>query len=184
MGHLAGVVADHAEQPQAFRIQLRRIVFAQDGAETVDGAQRRTQVMRDGIAEALQVRVGGLQLTGTLGQLLGPALHVGLQTEPIGTAFGLQLLARRDVLDQEDKMPRLAVGAPHQRDGPVDPDQRAILADIAPLHRIDWPLPRQELAHRLRIGLQVVRMLDVLECDLRQFLDGVSEDFAQLVIDP
>jgi len=74
VAHPLRVVPDVAEQGLAVLVELRGMVVEQDLAVAMDRAQRRPQVMRHGVAEALKFGVGAQQIGGAP---LDPVLQVG-----------------------------------------------------------------------------------------------------------
>ena len=62
--HLPGVGADHAEDALAFGIEAVGVVLEQDACIAVDGAQRRPEIVRDGVGEGPERLVGCLELEG------------------------------------------------------------------------------------------------------------------------
>src|SRR5882724_9116578 len=62
--HAFGVGADHTEVAHSLRIQPRAIVLLQHLREAIDGAQRRSEIMRHRIAEALEFPVADSELLG------------------------------------------------------------------------------------------------------------------------
>ena len=70
-----------------------------------------------------------------------------------------------------------------ERDGLVDPDERAILADEALLQRVTGLLAPQEWEELLEAGRQIIGMRDVLPGLLEQLLAGVADDLAELLVD-
>jgi hypothetical protein len=84
------------------------------------------------------------------------------------------------------QMPMLAPRARRvalERDGQVDPDQRAILADEALLQRVTRLLAPHERDELLEAGGQIIRMRDLLPGLLEQLLAGVADDLAELLVD-
>jgi len=64
--HFACCLTHDRQQPPAFDIELRGVILEQDGGVPVDRPQRRAQIMRNGIGEGLQLRIGSRQIPGTL----------------------------------------------------------------------------------------------------------------------
>ena len=62
LAHVPGVGPDDIQQPLAFGIQAVGIIFQENPGETVNGPQRRPEVMGDGIGKTFQFLVGRLQL--------------------------------------------------------------------------------------------------------------------------
>ena len=63
--HAAGVVPHYVQHALAFVIQFACIVLQQHARKSVDGAQRRAQVMRNGVGKSFQFLVGVLQFGGS-----------------------------------------------------------------------------------------------------------------------
>ncbi len=57
LSHIPGAVADDIQQPAAFAVQTTRVVFLENPRESVDGPERRLEIVRDGIRERLQFTV-------------------------------------------------------------------------------------------------------------------------------
>jgi hypothetical protein len=55
--------------------------------------------------------------------------------------------------------------------------------EVALLHLVGLDLTRQDLAELVEVGLQVVRVGDVLECALQQLGLAVADDLAQGAVD-
>ncbi len=89
-------------------VGLRRHRLLQQGTVAVDGTQRGTQVVRHGIGESLQLRVGRLQLGG-------PARDPVFQVDVEPDNFHLGALALADVGDGADKPGRGVAGIVEQR---------------------------------------------------------------------
>src|SRR5215204_780205 len=124
MSHpLAGVLGAPQVKP-AFFVQLVFVVFQQYLAEAVDGPQGGAQVVRNRVAEGLQLVVEGLELGGA-----PPDASLQLFVEPAEIFLGA--LALGDVADHHaDDLPTSV--ADHVR-ADLHLDQGAILAKVAPL---------------------------------------------------
>jgi hypothetical protein len=92
--------------------------------------------------------------------------------------------APRDVLDDGDEVLGGPVRVAHQGHSQVDPEDRAILVEIALLQRVARDLAVQHLAHAREIGVEVVGMGDVLEGLGEQLFARVAELFAEPRVDP
>ena len=86
-----------------------------------DLAQRRAQVVRDGVREALQLIVCGLEL---LGALLHPVFQLGVQV----LLQVLGLADFRQIVDQASKAQHVPGGITQRRDQRVRPEAAAVLA--------------------------------------------------------
>src|SRR5260221_5605871 len=72
----------------ALRVKLFLIIFQQGKAESVDAAQRRTQVVRHGVAERLQFLVGRNQFRIRPRQLASLTFELLLDLFPFGDVPG------------------------------------------------------------------------------------------------
>jgi hypothetical protein len=72
-------------------------------------------------------------------------------------------LALGDVLDDNDEVLRLSRGIAPERRGQVDPNRRAVLAQVPLFHRVSRDLSGEQLVLVLEVGLQVVGVGDVLK---------------------
>ena len=75
--HLPGIRADHAEDALAFGIEVVGVVLEEDARIAVNGAQRRAEVVGDGVREGPECLVRRLELQGALLQLLLSAFALG-----------------------------------------------------------------------------------------------------------
>ncbi len=73
--------------------------------------------------------------------------------------------------------------AAQQRDREIDPDQAAILAEVALVHRIRRNLPLQQALHRCQVLFQILRMSDLSEGELQQLLAPIADDLAKTLVD-
>ena len=71
--------------------------------------------------------------------------------------------ALSDVLDLADEIARFAGARSHERDGEQSPDDVSVLVEVALLHLVRADLAGEHLAHEFEIGLEIVRVRDVLE---------------------
>src|ERR1044071_9106649 len=94
---------------EALGVERLRVVLEQDLAEPGDPAQRRAQVVRDRVAERLELLVRALEL---LVALLGPALE--LSGEP--ARLVLDLPALRAVVVDGDLEGTAQLGGPERLD--------------------------------------------------------------------
>jgi hypothetical protein len=70
-----------------------------------------------------------------------------------------------------------------ERDGQVDPDHRAVLADV-PLHQgVIRDLPAHEPVELVEFRCQVLGVRDVAEGSCEQLLAGEADDVAILLVD-
>src|SRR4029450_3071160 len=63
-------------------------------------------------------------------------------------------LALGDVLDNGDEVLGFTPTLPHERNGEVDPDDRAVLLYVAFLHRVGLYISDQKLVDLLEVGLE------------------------------
>ena len=89
VAHPLGVAPDVAQQGLAVLVELRGVVIEQDLAVAMDRAQRRPQVMRHGVAEALKFLVGAQKIGGAL---LDPVLQLGRAAPQRGGLAGHRFL--------------------------------------------------------------------------------------------
>src|SRR5580658_128954 len=68
--HAAAVLAYHGQIAPSLGVEPLVVVLLEHQCETVDGAQRCPQVVRDRVAETLELLVGGFELRGLALQLL------------------------------------------------------------------------------------------------------------------
>ncbi len=90
LGHLRRAGPDDSEDPQPVLVQPGSMVLFQDPGKTVDGANGSLEVVGDGVAERLQLPVGGLQGAG-------PLLHPGFQLRSPVPELSFGFLPLRDV---------------------------------------------------------------------------------------
>ena len=74
--HALGGLAGAAEEVLSLRIKLAGVALQQHLAEPANAAERRAQIVGDGVGEGLQLLVGRLQLRRAL---LHPPLQLGVQ---------------------------------------------------------------------------------------------------------
>ena len=95
----------------------------------------------------------------------------------------LDVLALGVVVEHRDLVQRFALGVAHQRDGEMDPDRRAVLAQIALLEPRRLQFAR---AHAGARGIGLVAVLGMREFLHRapdQLLVGIAENRAQAAVD-
>ena len=102
---------------------------------------------------------------------------LGLSQRVLGAA------ALRDVLDLRDEVERLPGVVAHERDRQQHPALRAVRADVALFHAVAAPLAGDHLTHELEVGLEVVRVRDVLEGQLQQLSGLVPDDLGEGAVD-
>src|SRR5207248_582662 len=95
----------------------------------------------------------------------------------------LALLALRDVLHDGNLVLRLALRAARERDRQVDPQQRAVLAQIAFFELYRAHVPGMHQGALLVRGVAIFRMRDVLHRAAGQLRLAVAEHLAQLAVD-
>ena len=93
--HFPGVFTDDRADAPALVVKARSIVLGQDAGESVDGTERRPQIVGDRIGESLEFLVGLFELLGALRHAL---LQLGIQAA--GLVF--RPLAVGDVVDGAD----------------------------------------------------------------------------------
>jgi len=103
------------------------------------------------------------KLLGRRLQLGRPLLDPALQVLREPADFFLGLFPPADVLDDGDEVLRLARRPAQQRHGQVDPDGRAVGAQVALLHRVGLGFARQQAAPVGEVGLQVLGVGGVLK---------------------
>jgi len=117
---------------QAGRVEPVGIVFQQQVAEAVDAAQRRAQVVGNGIAEALQFPERGLQVARALPH---PVFQNGVQVAD----FLLGVPALGDVLAQSGEKidpAGLVAQGQHVVAHPAHPAVRADDAEVDRIHAL------------------------------------------------
>ena len=148
------------------------MVLQQRLAETVHGAQRRPQIVRDGVGKALQFGIGGAQFGGALHDA-----QFKLGVEATNLLFCPPPLG--DVTGQPEVEPLTAHDT--GTDADLDREHRTVLAPMAPIDA-QRPPQRQFPAEPLRrFGVEV--LFDVEEIQLQQFLATVAEALASQPID-
>ena len=131
----------------------------------------------DGVERAdAQFRVGGDhgvadRSQGDLGQLAFAVQRI------------LERLARGDVLRLRHEIQRPALLVAYQRHAELDVHHAAILVQVALFQLVVFTLADQQLQHLLRVGSHVVRMGDVGDAQLQQFVLGVAEHLAHRGVD-
>ena len=95
----------------------------------------------------------------------------------------LEAVALGHVLDLGDEVERVVVRVPDEGDGEEHRDEVALAVDIALLQLVPARLAREEPAHVGEVGLEVVRMRDVLEHAREQLVLGVADDLAEGPVD-
>src|SRR5260370_4903101 len=98
-------------------------------------------------------------------------------------AFLLQALALADVLYHRDGEVRRTLRGPHQRDGNMRPDERAILADAALVHRVLIYLAGEQVLEVLATRGEVVGVGDVLEGERRELRAFVTQEVAEPLVE-
>src|SRR5260370_41665428 len=94
-------------------------------------------------------------------------------------AFLLQALALADVLYHRDGEVRHTLRGPHQRDGHMRPDEHAILADVALVHRGLIYLASEQGLEGFATRGEAVEVGDVLDSKRRERVAVGSEEAAQ-----
>ena len=166
--HLAAAVADPLEQAARLVGQGGGVLVHQDLGEAVDGPQGGAEVVRDRVGEALQLLVGGLELGGAI-------LNAPLQLLVEESNLLLGPLPLGDVGDLADEVQRETGRVAHQRDAQDDPHGAAVLMEIPLLRLVRWDLPPEEAPHLGDLGLEVVRVGDVLEGHPQQLVLGIPD---------
>src|SRR5258708_34922404 len=96
----------------------------------------------------------------------------------------LGMFTRGNILDHTDAIVDRPVALVHAADSLPAPDDPAVLAQVALIHAIAIDLP---LVHELDLGnfgREIVRVGNVLECLLDEFIDWVAENAAQGFVNP
>lgn len=83
--------------------------------------------------------------------------------------------AVRDVFDLGDEVHRLALLVADQRHREVDPDDVPVGVEVALLHRVAGDLALEGLPHEREVGVEVLRVGDVLERRAEQTADRVAD---------
>ena len=89
----------------------------------------------------------------------------------------------RQILDHRDEKFRLPIVIPHHRHRQVDPDDRAIGANIAFLQRIARKLAIMQPRQQVFVDMQVVGMRDLLKPGAQQSRGIMAADFAKARVD-
>ncbi len=92
-------------------------------------------------------------------------------------------LRLRDVLEHCDGVLGLARRVALEREAQVDPDERAVLADVALLHRVTGQFSPKESGIVFKLGRQVFGLCEVLERLLDQLLARIADDLAEALVD-
>jgi hypothetical protein len=127
----------------------------------------------------------GLGAGGVLGDVLGGGqlLRHGGQAQGLALQGVLGLDAGGLVLDLSDEVPGRAVGRAHQRHRQVDPDQPAVLVQVALVHAVAGDLAGQQLLQQRQILFQVIRVGDGLKVGRQHLFGRVADDAAERVVD-
>ena len=96
----------------------------------------------------------------------------------------VQPTALGDVLYLGDEDERRPAGIPHERDRQARPYDLSVLTDVALVHPVAGALVREDLLDVGEVGVEIVRVRDVLEGALEQFLLGVAGQLTQRPVDP
>ncbi len=83
--HADAVAADDAQEPRRLRLERVGEILDQRPGKTVDGAQRRAQIVRHRIGEGIELGLGGAHL---LHRLVEPCLGLGRRRYRRGVAHG------------------------------------------------------------------------------------------------
>src|SRR5260370_32394975 len=98
-------------------------------------------------------------------------------------AFLFQALALADVLHHRDSEVRRTLRGPRQRDGDMRPDERAILADKALLHRVLIYLAGEQALEVRVTRVEVGGVGDVLVGARRELHAVVTEEVAEPLVE-
>ena len=100
-----------------------------------------------------------------------------------GAQLLLQLLVLRDIINNRDVISGLTGRVPLERGEQVDPDERAVLADVALLQSESGRFALPQHRERVDGDGQIIGMRYILDVLLQQFLAGVADDRAELLVD-
>ena len=153
-----------------------------DVGTNIPGAKPQQLLAR--IAEERARRL--VEVDQSAGREIKQQHHVGRGIERRAKALqrAFALLPLGDVLHDRDLVLRPTLRIARERDGQVDPEHRAVLAQVAlfELHRADVPGMHQGAL--LIRGIAIFRMRDVLHRVADQLGLAVTEHLAELAVDP
>ena len=178
LGHALGGGADAPQVVLRGLVEDVAVVLGERQAEAVEGAQRRAQVVRDGVAERFQLPVGLRQLLGARGDA---PLEVGvhLRKRRLGGQTGaVRAQALGHVLDDEDEVDGLAVAIPHERRGDPGPYRLTALVDEALVESEGAFGAAQGACHALQHVAAVLGGGDRVERQRAQLLLVAADDAA------
>jgi len=173
--HLLAADTNILEKFTGLSGQLRGVFIQHNVGEAVHGAQRRAQVVGDGIAERFQLLVGLFELGRALDD---PLLEFGVESPDIL----LGLFAVGDVRADGDVLARLAVLVQKRNDCCVHPVTRSVLGAIFYFSLPDFSAcdGRPQIADEF---LGVITGVDEAVILAEQFRARVFGDRAELVVD-